>query len=282
MAVGPGYLTVDAEEFGRSFAHGSSTIRHALADHSLFGLDAIARLADRLPADQVRRERGDLPLDDRGYVDVGQGLPSETILDVASNGFRVSLREIQSDPEYGPLIASCQEEVAALLGSREGGVYRPSGYIFITAPNGITPMHFDGEHSFLLQIRGSKSVHTVPRAQPDAIQIELDRYYDGKPCSFEHMRAAAECFEIADGDGVYFPSFLPHWVSTGDAVSVSFSLPFYTHFSRRAEDVNRINTRLRRLGLSPRPPGRSDPIDHAKAAVLRSMRALRRRQNVTT
>src|SRR6476661_5085704 len=104
MAVGPGYLTIDAEEFGRAFAHGSSMISHALADHPLFGLDAIARLADRLPPDQVRRERGDLPLDDRGYVDVGEGPASETIFGVESNGFRVSLREIQSDPEYGPLI----------------------------------------------------------------------------------------------------------------------------------------------------------------------------------
>ena len=234
------------------------------------------------PPDQVRRERGDLPLDDRGYVDVGEGPPSETMLGIESNGFRVSLREIQSDPEYGPLIASCHEEIAALLGSREGGVYRPSGYIFVTAPGGTTPMHFDGEHSFLLQIRGSKRVHTVPRVQPDAIQLELDRYYDGEPCSFDHMRAAAECFEIGEGRGRVLPVVPSALGRDRRAVSVSFSLPFYTHFSRRAEDVNRINTRLRRLGMSPRPPGRSDPIDHAKAAVLRSMRALRRRQNVTT
>ena len=136
-------------------------------------------------------------------------------------------------------------------------------------------MHFDGEHSFLLQIRGHKTVHTVPRVQPDAIQLELDRYYDGEPCAFDSMRESAECFEIGAGEGVYFPSFLPHWVTTGGCASVSFSLPFYTHFSRRAEDVNRINKRLRKLGLSPKPPGRSEPIDHAKAAVLRSMRALR-------
>jgi hypothetical protein len=275
MAAKQGYLTVDASEFDRSFAHASSAIGHALADHPLFSLEAIARLADRLPPDQLRRERGDLPLDDRGYVDVGAGPASETVLGIESNGFRVTLREIQSDHEYGPLIASCQEEIASLLGSREGGVYRPSGYIFVTAPCGTTPMHFDGEHSFLLQIRGHKTVHTVPRVQPDAIQRELDRYYDGEPCSFDHMRQTAETFEIGVGEGVYFPSFLPHWVTTGPSASVSFSLPFYTHFSRRAEDVNRINKRLRKLGLSPKPPGRSEPIDHAKAAVLRSMRALR-------
>jgi JmjC domain len=277
-----GYLTIDAAQFTRSFAHGSSAIRHRLAEHPLFTLDAIARLADRLPPDQVRRERGDLPLDDRGYVEVGTGPPSATILGIGSNNFRVSIREIQDDAEYGPLIASCHAEIRSLLGGREGGVARPSGYIFVTAPGGTTPMHFDGEHSFLLQIRGNKTVHTVPRVEPDEIQRELDRYYDGAPCRFDRMRATAETFPLGPGDGVYFPSFLPHWVATGNEVSISFSLPFYTQFSRRAEDVNRINKRLRRLGLSPRPPGRSEPIDQAKAAVLRSMRALRRRQDVTT
>jgi hypothetical protein len=270
-----GYLTVDAAEFDRSFAHASAAIRHALADHPLLRLEAIAQLADRLPPDQVRRERGDLPLDDRDYVDVGDGAPSETVLGIESNGFRVSLREIQSDHEYAPLIDACHDEIASLLGSREGGVCRRAGYIFVTAPSGTTPMHFDGEHSFLLQVRGHKTVHTVPRVEPRAIQQELDRYYDGLPCGFDSMRETAECFEIASGDGVYFPSFVPPWVTTGEGVSVSFSLPFYTHFSRRAEDVNRINTRLRKLGLSPRPPGCSDTIDHTKAAVLRSMRALR-------
>jgi hypothetical protein len=277
-----GYLSIDPAQFGRSFAHGSAPIRHGLADHPLFTLEAVARLADRLPADQVRRERGDLPLDDRGYVEVGTGRPSETILGIASNNYRVSIREIQDDAEYGPLISACHAEIRSQLGAREGGVDRASGYIFVTAAGGTTPMHFDGEHSFLLQIRGSKTVHTVPRVEPDEIQHELDQYYDGAPCRFDRMRATAESFPIGSGDGVYLPSFLPHWVATGAEISISFSLPFYTQYSRRAEDVNRINKRLRKLGLSPRPPGRSDPIDHAKAAVLRSMRALRRRQDVTT
>src|SRR4051812_46311078 len=100
---------------------------HALRDHPLLGLDAIGRLADRLPADQVRRERGDLPLDDRGYVDVGSGPPSTTVAGIAHNGFRISLREIQSDPEYGPLIARCHTKIAELLDQREGGVFRPAG-----------------------------------------------------------------------------------------------------------------------------------------------------------
>jgi hypothetical protein len=271
----PRVLTVDPFVFDRAFALRSITVRHALADHPLLTFDAIARLADRLPADQVRRERSNLPLDDRGYVDVGAGAASETITGVAHNGARVSLREIQSDPEYGPLITAGHAEVAALLGSREGGVFRPAAYIFVTAPGGTTPMHFDGEHSLLLQIHGTKTVHTVPRNGSTEVQRELDRYYDDEPCSFDLMRASAETYALGPGDGAYLPSFLPHWVTTGPEPSVSISLPFYTYFSRRAEDVNRINRHLRRIGLSPRPPGASQPVDAAKAVLIRSLRALK-------
>ena len=60
------------------------------------------RGARRPPAaHSVRRERGNLPLvKPTGYVDVGEGPPSETILDIEHNGFRISLRDIQQDPEY--------------------------------------------------------------------------------------------------------------------------------------------------------------------------------------
>jgi hypothetical protein len=80
------------------------------------------------------------------------------------------------------------------------------------------------------------------------------------------MQEVAEDFRIDRGVGVYLPSFVPDWVRTEAGVSVSFSIPFYTEFSKRAEFVNRINCRLRKLHLSPRPPGASEPVDRVKAA----------------
>ena len=55
-------------------------------------------------------------------------------------------------------------------------------------------------------------------------------------------------------------------MTTEAGISVSFSIPFYTEFSERAESVNRINRRLRKLHLSPRGPGGSEPVDRVKAA----------------
>jgi Cupin superfamily protein len=260
-------LNIDATKFREAFAWRSIAVDHELVDHPLFTIEAIAELADRLPPDSVRRERGNLPLVNReGYIDVGEGPPSGTIRDIERNGFRVSLRDIQQDPPYAELIDDCLDEVERILGDREGGMRRRTGYLFITAPAANTPMHFDPEHSFLLQVRGLKHV-SVAAFEDDSIrQRELDRYYDAEDCDFAAMDEVAEEFRLDPGVGVYLPSFVPHWVTTEAGISVSFSIPFYTEFSERAESVNRINRRLRKMHLTPRGPGHSEPVDRVKAA----------------
>ena len=79
----PELVEIDRLSFAAAFAKRSVYVRHGLSDHPLFTLDAIAELADRLPPESVRRERGDLPfVNADGYVDVGAGPPSQTILDI--------------------------------------------------------------------------------------------------------------------------------------------------------------------------------------------------------
>lgn len=259
-------LDIEASAFGDAFARRSVAVRHTLVDHPLFTIDAMAELADRLPPESVRRESGGLPLVNRnGYVDVGEGPPSATIRDVERNGFRISLRDIQQDRQYSELINECLDEVERILNHREGGMRRRTGYLFITAPASTTPMHFDPEHSFLLQVRGVKHVSVAAFDDDSVRQRELDRYYDAEECDFAAMAEVAEEFRLDPGVGVYLPSFVPHWVNTEAGISVSFSIPFYTEFSERAESVNRINRRLRKLHLSPRGPGHSEPVDRVKA-----------------
>jgi cupin superfamily protein len=272
-------VDIDAAGFEDAFARKSMAVRHGLADHPLFTIDAIAQLADRLPPESVRRERGNLPLANYGkYVDVGEGPPSETIRDVERTGTRVSLRDIQQAPEYAELIDECLDQVEPLVAKRQGGMSARAGYLFISAPASITPMHFDREHSFLLQVRGVKHVSVAAFTDdPAALQREFDRYVDGRECDFAAMQAVAETFDLEPGVGVYLPSYVPHWVETEAGVSISFSIPFDTKYVERAEAVIRINKRMRRLHLSPRPIGASEPVDRAKAAVVRSLTTLPRK-----
>jgi hypothetical protein len=270
-------VEIEAGSFTEAFARRSIYVHHALVDHPLFSMEAIADLADRLPRESVRRERGQLPfINTDGYVDVGDGPPSATIRDIERNGFRVSLRDIQQAPEYAALINDCLDEVDGLVAEREGGMRRRAGYLFISSPAATTPMHFDVEHSFLLQVRGTKNVSVAAfDHDPARLQLERDRYLDGVGCDFDTMQAVAETFRIGPGLGVYLPSYVPHWVQTEAGISVSFSIPFFTAFCERAETVHVINRRLRKLRLSPRPPGMSEPIDRTKVAMARSWEKLR-------
>jgi hypothetical protein len=240
-------------------------------------MEAIAELADRLPDHSVRREHGHLPIaDSHNYVDVGEGPPSASVLDVEQNGFRISLRDVQQVPEYAEVVNECLDEVEPLVAAREGGMQFRSGYVFISCPASTTPMHFDAEHSFLLQVRGRKHV-SVAAFENDRPKLrrELELYTDGKKCDFQAMETVAESFSIEPGLGVYLPSYIPHWVETEAGVSVSFSIPFYTRFSQRAEGVYRVNSWLRKAKLSPRQLGEFEPLDATKAAVFRSLRTAR-------
>jgi hypothetical protein len=273
------HVGIESAAFADAFARHSILVRHQLADHPLLTMDAIASLADQLPSDSVRRERGVQPIGEaHRYVDVGQGRPSESVLDIENNGFRISLRNIQQVPEYAELVDACLDEVEPLVAAREGGMRFRSGYLFISAPASTTPMHFDAEHSFLLQIKGTKHVSVAAfENDPTVLRRQLERYVDGHPCDFARMEANAETFTINRGLGVYLPSFVPHWVETESGVSVSFSIPFYTRFCERAEGVYRVNSWLRKAKLSPTPPGRSSSRDATKAAIFQSVRNARRR-----
>ena len=268
---------IDPSAFADAFARRSIAVRHSLVGHQLFTMEAIAELADRLPPSSVRREFGHLPIaDSRDYVDVGQGPPSASILDVERNGFRISLRDIQQIPEYAQLVNECLDEVEPLVASREGGMRFRSGYLFISCPASTTPMHFDAEHSFLLQLRGAKHVSVAAfEDDPGTLRRELEHYVDGRECDFAAMQAIAETFRIDSGVGVYLPSYVPHWVETEAGVSVSFSIQFYTRFCERAEGVYRVNSWLRKARMSPRPPGRYEPLDATKSAMFRSLRKAR-------
>jgi hypothetical protein len=133
-------------------------------------------------------------------------------------------------------------------------------------------MHFDVEHSFLLQVKGTKHV-SVASYGDDVVarHRELDRYLDGEECDFETMQRNATMTVMGPGVGVYLPSYVPHWVETKAGISISFSIPFFTAYTERAEGVTRINARLRKLHLSPKTLGSSNSSDRAKAAVFRSI-----------
>ena len=88
----------------------------------------------------------------------------------------------------------------------------------------------------------------------------------------EEMPPDSRRFLLEPGDGVHVPLNAPHWVKSFDEPSISFSITFNTQHSEFLNDVYAMNARLRKLRLSPPPPGVRPSSDRAKAALWHGMR----------
>jgi Cupin superfamily protein len=265
-------LDIDGDAFSASFGRDPTAVRHNLVGHPLLTLDAIAELADSMPLKSIERHSADLALVMPGGAPDLEGPPSETVRGIETNGCWMVLWYIEQHPDYADLLDTCLDEAAAHLGAREGGMCQREGFLFLSAPGAVTPVHFDPEHNFLLQIKGVKDMHVCKFPDRESALHELDRYHDGGHRNLEAVPSEGTLFRMDPGDGVYVPSFMPHWVKNGDEASISLSITFRTRTSRREERVHRINARLRKLKLSPAPAGASESRDRAKEALYMATR----------
>jgi hypothetical protein len=268
-------LHIDGAAFEENFSKRPLGLRHTLADHPLLTLDALADLADRLPPASIERHRADLDLMTPGGAPDLEGPPSQSVREIDTGNTWMVLWYIEQDPEYEALLDGCLDEVEAFVGDRHGGMQYRRGYIFISAPNATTPVHFDPEQNLLLQIRGRKEMNVGRFADPADQQAELDRHFDGGHRNLDRMADLEKCFVMDPNDGVYVYPFAPHWVKNGPKASVSLSITFRTAESLKAERIQHVNARLRRLHLAPKPPGVSHWRDEVKAATFTAARRLR-------
>jgi len=185
------------------------------------------------------------------------------------------LKNIERDPEYKRLLDDGLDEVAPHVRDSEGAMTEREGFIFLSAPGSMTPSHTDPEHNFLLQVRGSKQMNVGSFPDERTEQLALEQALGGGHRNLDWEPHDALAFDLTPGDGVYVAPHAPHWVQNGGEVSVSLSITFATAASENRRRVHSINARLRRLGLSPTPPGRRPGADRGKAACSRVLGRVR-------
>ncbi len=255
-------------------------VRHALADHPLFALPRLMELARRLPEAFVEYNAGALPVGVRPEETPRNGLsPEETVRRIAECGSWMVLKRVEQDAEYGQLLDQCLDAVA--VQAKVPRMLRREGFIFLSSPNAVTPFHLDPEHNFLLQIRGSKTVSMWDRDDRLVLpEAEVEKFH----AAFVHrnlpwrdvFQTTAWVVPLKPGQGLHFPVAVPHWVQNGPEVSISFSITFRSEASHARELVYRANAKLRKLGLSPRPPGESLLLDSTKSAAFAALAKLKR------
>jgi hypothetical protein len=269
-------LEIDPAGYRSAFGDHPFAITHNLAEHPLLTVDRVAQLADALPEEKVEHNLGNVDK----FVPGGEAprldaTPGEIARGIDSNGCWMVLKNIELDAEYNALLDESLDEVTEYA-KIEGGMTGREGFIFLSAPNSMTPAHIDPEHNFLLQIRSTKVMNAGRFPDKDTEQAELERYYHGGHRNIDWAPSGEQAFPLEPRDGVYMPPHAPHWVQNGPGVSVSLSVTFRTPVTERAARVNVANAHLRKLKLSPRPAGENERADRVKSGLARSWEKLRR------
>lgn len=278
-------LQINAATFNAHFPVRPFQIRHHLAGHPLFALPRLIQLAQRLPAERVEYNAGNLPVSQDPKSTPQNGLSiAETIRRIEECRSWMVLKNVERDAEYGALLNACLDEVKVHSETQAPGMCMREGYVFITSPDSVTPYHLDNEFNFLLQIRGQKQISLFDRTDRSILpETELERIYSGghRNLSYKNeYQDKAQLFQLTPGDGLHFPIAAPHWVKNGPAVSISFSITFRTPTSSHRELAYRVNAGLRGLGLQPTPPGITPWKDSLKITAYRTWRRTRKVLNM--
>jgi hypothetical protein len=267
-------LDIDASTLHANLNARPFTIAHRLGQHPLFELPRLIDLACKLPESDVEFSSGNVPVELDPSRTPGTGLSiAETLRRIETCGAWMVLKFVERDPDYATLLNQCLDEVMRSSEAVAPGMKRRSGFIFVSSPRSVTPFHFDQEYNFLLQIRGQKTVHVFPPSIISEEEVEARFAVSHRNLRFQDSyQKTATTFDLQRGDGVHIPIAAPHWVQNGPGVSVSFSITFHTPASERRSALHRLNSHIRRIGITPVAVGSSDLRDGAKYLAFQGLR----------
>jgi hypothetical protein len=275
-------LTDPDGRFDRHYNRRHFMFAHGLSGNPVFEPASLLALAKRMPDHtDTYWSNGDVGVSD-GWKKGTAGRRSleETIAGIATNDSIVILKHTEQDPVVGPVLRAFLGKVVEFAGPRmRDDVLVGEALIFISSPNRTTPFHIDGETNFIVQVAGDKTVcvfdHTDRRLVTEA---EIEGYHNGNHSSAVYrpdLQKEATVYDLRAGTGIHVPPTAPHWVKNGDNVSVTLSITYELRSLERQGIVYRMNSRLRRLGLNPFPPGRSSRRDGVKAVLGGAYEAIR-------
>lgn len=250
------------------------TVTHNLADHPLLQLPALAELARRQAEAGRVRKHGDDAKAGTNFIAATDLHPrTESAEDIVHNienakAF-LSLLHVQRDPIYRSLVNEVLDAVEPRIRPKDPGMHGRSGWIFVSSPNAVTPFHIDHEHNFILQIRGTKTVHVFdPLDRTVLSERALEEFHRHNARELvvyrDEFQQRAHSFRFAPGMGAYMPTTAPHWVKNDNNVSITISFTYFSAETCRRERLHIGNQLMRKLRLRPNPVGHSTLVDGVK------------------
>ncbi len=273
---------------GRELDRAPFKFHHQLMGHPALELENLARVIPSLPDEYVKYSKGLMRNgDDFENCNVqhrSQMSLAQTIECMRTSDSYVMVRSPQIHESFQPVFRDLSGDVEHLLrqmfGQRDRLLIKPQLYLFIASPGSHTPFHIDRNSTMLLQFRGSKQVVLFPQWERQVVTDEArEAYaaYDNTKLPWSEEREAfGQRFDFEPGEGLHIPFIAGHYVQNGDDdVSISMSIIFNTPESQAQLDALQFNHKVRGLGLTPSPVGRSAGRDHLKSFLWRARRKVR-------
>jgi Cupin-like domain len=269
---------------------------HYLADDPLFDLSRLADLAKTV----IAANKGD----QNHYVlcKAAESVPNvskqwtnfqpidrvhEAIRHIKESGSWILITGAQIDPDYQALLDTILRDLEIACGfPLRAQILWSCVSIFVGSPNSVTHYHMDSETNFLFQIHGNKEAHLFDRNDRAILSeedIETFNAVDGSHIKFrDEFNSKEKVFDLTPGAGLHIPVNAPHWVRNLEDFSVTMSILFYLREETRRAWVYQVNHLLRKLKISPTPPGKVPFIDNLKSGLIGSLttRSPRDKQDV--
>jgi hypothetical protein len=253
---------------------------HRLAETGLFTDEALARLIDEFPRDEVTICTMDPhPQPDvRWIAGEGAGLDGAQLVEAARRGrLWVSPRSAMTKhPKYKAEFDKLMGEFAKATGMR---VLRADAAVLISSADMGIFFHVDPAETMLFHVRGHKTIHVYPPKEEIVTEQALEAILLKETLSDlpynASMEAQAVVVDLAPGEAVSWPIHSPHRVLNGPDLNVSVSVEYSTPRSMLTNGVYYVNGVLRRrAGQSPvtrGTPAVLKPAYWAASNVLRKL-----------
>jgi hypothetical protein len=276
-------LHIDQTLFASRFNREPFSLSHNLSGEQLLNVENITELTRSLqnhPGElyaDVNVMRVDQRWNESPRTDVS---PARLVEEISAANAWIIIRHAELDPRYRTLLERGMVEIReANGGCWQHPVRKENAIIFVTSPRRISTYHIDRECNFILQIQGEKRIYIFDQNDREVLtEEELERFWtvDNNAAAYKSQyQDRCQTFHLRPGDGVHVPVNAPHWVQNGDEVSITLSLNFQFSDMERANKY-RANYYLRKLGLTPTPPGRYPARDRIKASMVGGAALLRK------
>jgi hypothetical protein len=270
-------------QFPRNYNRVNFMFKHELAGNPLFELASLVELTRRMPDHGEHYWSNGKVAVNQTWSEGTMGRQSlqDTIINIESNDSIVILKHTEQDPLFAPVLQNVLARLIELSGERmRSDVTIGEVLILISSPERITPYHMDAETNFLLQVTGNKLFHIFDQTDRTLVtDRELEDFFAvSRNCAVYRPERQNDCskYELLAGYGVHVPTCAPHWVQNRDNVSVALSVNYELRSMDRVQKVHRFNRRLRKMGVQPTAPCRSNWRDGAKLAAEDCVAAMRR------